>query len=412
MGAVEAGSILNEPPVITSPDAVNVPENTTAVTTVTITDPDLPAQMMVFTVIGGADAAKFQFLSGGQLAFKSAPDYELPGDANGDRVYVVEIRVEDGVGGFDTQTISVTVTPVNDHNPVFQSPSTVLVPEGTTPVTPLTATDADLPVQLVTFSIVGGADGDKFAVSPGGALSFVEPPAHDTPTDADGNNVYVVDVQASDGAGGLTTQTIKVIVQSSLPPTADFNRDSLINGDDLPVWTGAYGATIGPEPTPGDADGDHDSDGHDFLAWQRTLGTVVPPATASAAAMPPASEAMASDVLAASLAQTAATQRSHRQQVHLGANVVLGNETSTQASVRTSVDARISHDRPRRYDGFPDFIHWHVREVALAELTSSFAALRASGAADVHDANETGLAGNVSLEKLWRDEVLTLSLRR
>jgi hypothetical protein len=32
--------------------------------------------------------------------------------------------------------------------------------------------DADLPAQLLTFSIVGGADQTKFSIISGGALSF------------------------------------------------------------------------------------------------------------------------------------------------------------------------------------------------------------------------------------------------
>jgi hypothetical protein len=40
-----------------------------------------------------------------------------------------------------------------------------------------------------------------------------------------------------------------------------------VNGDDLAAWRNAFGAT-----DVGDADGDGDSDGADFLVWQRTAG--------------------------------------------------------------------------------------------------------------------------------------------
>ena len=59
--------------------AVNVAENTTAVTTVTATDADLPAQTLTYSIIGGADAAKFTINgSTGALTFVAAPDYETP----------------------------------------------------------------------------------------------------------------------------------------------------------------------------------------------------------------------------------------------------------------------------------------------------------------------------------------------
>jgi hypothetical protein len=47
----------------------------------------------------------------------------------------------------------------------------------------------------------------------------------------------------------------------------DFDRDMMVDGDDLGVWRTAFGGAAS-----GDADGDGDSDGTDFLAWQRSLG--------------------------------------------------------------------------------------------------------------------------------------------
>ena len=104
----------NDDPVITSDGggataAINVTENTTAVTTVTSTDPDggTPA----YSITGGADAARFNINnSTGELTFVSAPDFESPTDANADNVYEVTVEVGDGNTGTDSQDISVTVT--------------------------------------------------------------------------------------------------------------------------------------------------------------------------------------------------------------------------------------------------------------------------------------------------------------
>jgi hypothetical protein len=53
--------------------------------------------------------------------------------------------------------------------------------------------------------------------------------------------------------------------------TADFNDDGSVNAQDLAAWSDAFGSAPA-----GDADGDNDSDGADFLQWQRQLGVGAP----------------------------------------------------------------------------------------------------------------------------------------
>ena len=97
--------------------AVSIAENTTAVTTVTATDPDV-GQTLSYSIIGGADASKFTIGSStGALSFVTAPNFELPTDAGGNNVYDVIVQASDGHGGIDTQAIAVTVTDVNEAPP-------------------------------------------------------------------------------------------------------------------------------------------------------------------------------------------------------------------------------------------------------------------------------------------------------
>lgn len=49
---------------------------------------------------------------------------------------------------------------------------------------------------------------------------------------------------------------------------ADFNGSGTVDGDDLDIWETGYGSTMATQMD-GDADGDTDVDGFDFLAWQR-----------------------------------------------------------------------------------------------------------------------------------------------
>ena len=201
-------------PIITSANAANVAENTTAVLTVTATDADLPVQTMTYSITGGADQAKFS-INGttGDLTFQAAPDYENPTDADTNNVYVVQVTANDGAGRTVNQTINVTVTPVNDNDPVITSANTANLAENTTAVLTVTATDADLPAQTMTYSITGGADQAKFSINgTTGALTFSAAPDYENPTDSDANNIYVVQVTASDGAGRTVNQTISVTV--------------------------------------------------------------------------------------------------------------------------------------------------------------------------------------------------------
>jgi Ca2+-binding RTX toxin-like protein/type III secretion system FlhB-like substrate exporter len=107
----------NNPPVITSNGGgntatVSVAENTTAVTTVTATDPDA-GQTLSYSIIGGADASKFTInVTTGVLAFVTAPNFEAPTDVGANNVYDVTVQVSDGNGGIDTQAIAVAVQDV------------------------------------------------------------------------------------------------------------------------------------------------------------------------------------------------------------------------------------------------------------------------------------------------------------
>ena len=55
---------------------------------------------------------------------------------------------------------------------------------------------------------------------------------------------------------------------------ADFNRDGVVNDQDLVYWQKAYGQVTGRSSSSGDADGDGDTDGRDLLLWQRRAASV------------------------------------------------------------------------------------------------------------------------------------------
>jgi Cadherin-like/Cadherin domain len=126
--------------------------------------------------------------------------------------------VNDGAGGtLGSTTVTLTITPVNDAPMVTSggggATASVNVAENVTGIMVVTGADVDLPAQTLTYGISGGADQAVFTIDAvTGALSFVAPSDFEVATDANGDNMYVVQVRIADGQGGAVTQTIQVTV--------------------------------------------------------------------------------------------------------------------------------------------------------------------------------------------------------
>lgn len=133
LGTAYSGAMTfttNQAPVITSNGgadtaAVTVVENSTAVTTVRATDPDVPTQQLSYAIAGGADAAKFSInATSGALTFTQAPDFEIAGDANADGVYELNVQAADNGNSprTDSQLISVLLSDMAEA-PLVGSPT-------------------------------------------------------------------------------------------------------------------------------------------------------------------------------------------------------------------------------------------------------------------------------------------------
>ena len=114
------------------------------------------------------------------------------------------------------QTITVTVTDVNDNAPVITSngggaTADVNAAENQTAVTTITATDADTTGTL-TYSITGGADNSHFSINESfGVLTFNNAKDYENPDDANTDGDFIVEVTVSDGINS-DVQTITVTV--------------------------------------------------------------------------------------------------------------------------------------------------------------------------------------------------------
>ncbi|MEW8626650.1 MAG: cadherin domain-containing protein, partial [Candidatus Thiodiazotropha sp.] len=231
--AVGDPSTGNQVPVIGSGNSFNIDENLTDVGSVVASDPD--GHGVLYSISGGVDAALFQIDNAtGALSFLVAPDYENPtdlGDTAGNNTYVVEVTVSDNYSTplTATQTITVTVNDTNvgagpigntepNNDPQITSDggndtAAVSVAENSTAVTTVTAADPDADNAILTYSLSGGADQGRFIIDGAtGALSFLVAPNFEAPADADGDNVYEIEVTVTDDHGGTDIQTISVTV--------------------------------------------------------------------------------------------------------------------------------------------------------------------------------------------------------
>ncbi|SVA48177.1 uncharacterized protein METZ01_LOCUS101031, partial [marine metagenome] len=99
---------INDAPIIQANTNFAIDENTTAVANIMATDDD--GDTLTYSITGGDDYALFDIdASTGALSFKTAPDYENPGDSDQDNYYLVQVMVSDGFGGRATEMCVVRV---------------------------------------------------------------------------------------------------------------------------------------------------------------------------------------------------------------------------------------------------------------------------------------------------------------
>ena len=144
--------------------------------------------------------------------------FDLTPLASAHRIYFNLSSSDVGSFGMNTPALfaldSLAYTITNQPPVLVGGPAvTVNVAENGTTVQTLVASDADLPAQTLIFSLAGGADQARFNINKTtGALSFLNSPDFETPTDANRDNTYEVNVQVSDGVGGTDVQSLTVKV--------------------------------------------------------------------------------------------------------------------------------------------------------------------------------------------------------
>jgi hypothetical protein len=204
-------------PTITGPSSatganssISIAESSTAVHTFT-------ANESVTWSKSGTDESFFSITSAGGVLTITARDFESPVDNGSNNTYVATITATDTAGNATNQTLTVTITNVNEAPTITTASSaathTISQAENNTSVVTHIGSDFDAGTTL-TWSM-SGTDAADFSInSSSGALAFVTNPDFEAPADADTNNAYVVVVTLSDGS--LTdTQTVTITITNA-----------------------------------------------------------------------------------------------------------------------------------------------------------------------------------------------------
>ncbi len=184
--------------------------DTSVITTVSATEDDLTGTVS-YTITGGNDDGLFE-IDGATGAVSLAAGKSLDAETATSHVLTVTAGESDG-SGTDTATVSITVTNVDEFDPVFGAddyPATVTEDiADTVVIATVSATEGDL-TGTVSYTITGGNDDGLFEIDgTTGAVSLAVGKSLDAETAT--SHVLTVTADESDGSG-TDTATVSITV--------------------------------------------------------------------------------------------------------------------------------------------------------------------------------------------------------
>ena len=192
---------VNRAPVLTVPADQTINELSTLVVTNSATDADLPANTLTFSLEPGApDGASINPTNG---VFTWTPT-----EAQGPGTNVITVRVTDDGSPPSSDTRSFTVV-VNEANspPVLAPISDQVASVGIQLSIKNSATDSDIPANILTFSLDSGAP-DGATISPADGVFTWTPTASQAP----GTNMVTVRVTDSGNPTRTDAQSFSIVV--------------------------------------------------------------------------------------------------------------------------------------------------------------------------------------------------------
>jgi hypothetical protein len=199
---------VNTTPVLATIPSQTVNEGIPLTFTATATDADIPANSLSYSLLNPPSGAAINPTTG---VFTWTPT-----EAQGPGTFSFTLRVSDGAATHD-RTVSVTVNEVNT-TPVLATIAPQTVNEGIPLTFTATATDADLPANTLSYSLLNPPSGA--AINPTtGVFTW-------TPTEAQGPGNFTFTVRVSDGLLN-SEKLVTVNVTTLLSATTDTDGDGL-----------------------------------------------------------------------------------------------------------------------------------------------------------------------------------------
>ncbi len=201
----------NTAPVIPAIPTQSATENLAFILDVAATDADVPANNLIYSLLTAPAGMSINTI--GQINW-------TPGETHGGNSYNITVRVNDQAGGVTDRNFTINVAEQNQA-PVTGSPISHTVNELANLNFTVSATDADLPAQALTYSLVNAPSGVTINSSTG-QVSW-------TPTEAQGPALHTFQVRVTDSLGAFSNQTVNVTVNEvNQAPTLAAISDSSV----------------------------------------------------------------------------------------------------------------------------------------------------------------------------------------
>ncbi len=225
----------NEPPEVAGRASHSVDENVEDFSqTYTASDPEGSSSTFTWS-LSGTDSGDFNLdRNTGELTFKNTPNFESPADSNRNNEYLVTVQATDEGNLRGELAVTVTVNDVNEA-PAISGDDTLSFAENTATTRTLDRYTATDPEGSPLTWAVGGTDAGDFNIDTSGNLTFAEIPDHENPADSNNDNVYNVQIVATDdgnlGDGTSSLQGIRSATFDVTVTVTAVNEPPTVVGD-------------------------------------------------------------------------------------------------------------------------------------------------------------------------------------